>query len=525
MQSLNQSVETAFEAMTTADVRYPDFKFYVSWLKTVASDAFGIVGTATVNSALVGGGQDAVTPIDTFNFTDESEYVTQLEYERGLQEPLGGSSYALMNATLDNTNLRFTPNFSQTIGTALIPKRPVKMQVGFLVPVGISNGRIVNVFKGLTDDIKENKQGRFVEVTGIDYISFLDELDLDTAIYTDQRSDQIIADILTEAGFGSSQYSLDEGLNTIGYAWFKKTQTAGERIRQICEAEEASFYQDESGIIRFENRRKYSESPYNTVVWTIDDEDILEWHEDRTTKIINRCIVHGIPREPGDSTELWSSGIVDKVETGETKTIWALFENPAISITTPVATTDYVANTAEDGSGDDKTTGISIVISKFTETAKLEITNDSGFPVYLTKLRLRGQPAVIKSEIMHIYEDADSVNKYDEQVLEIDNDFIDSDSFAKYYARAIVQKYKDPMKRVRIKVRGIPHLQLRDKVSVHDRDLDTYKSYRVMKIASSYHMGGFEQTLTLREVTDYEADAWAVVGTATVGNVNEFVGI
>jgi len=522
MQQLASSIQTAFDSMATADGRLLKHQLLVAWLRSVGASSFGIVGTSTVNNALVKGEVGIVTPVDTFEFFDETDKVISLEYERGVHEPLGGSSYSLMNITLDNTDLRFTPNINSTIGTALVANRPVKMAIGFYVK-GVN--KVLNVFKGLTEHVRENKQGRFVEVSGYDYISYLDKLEMDTAIYLDKRSDEIIEDILIEAGFGSSQYELDQGLNTIGYAWFKKTQTAGERIRMICEAEEAHFYQDENGVIRFENRRHYSQSPHNTIVWTINDDDTLEWHEDRSTPIINRCIVHGIPREAGDTTEIWKSGIVDSLEKGETKTIWAQFENPVISYETLTANTDYVANSEFDGSGDDETSNISINFSGFTETAKLEITNNSGSKVYLTKLRIRGQPAVVKSEVLQIYEDADSINKYDEKVLEIENDFIDSDTFAYYLARTIIRKYRNPLKRVRVRVRGIPHLQLKDKVKVYDRDQGTYKNYRVMKIAGYMGMGTFEQMLTLREITDYEADSWAIVGTTEVGSDKEVVGI
>lgn len=522
MLNLDESVETAFESMATADARYPAFQFLVSWLKRYVASVFGIVGSSTVNNCLVRGEDGIVSPIDTFSFKDESDKVISIDYERGINEPLGGISYALMNVVLDNSDKRFTPNFSQTIGTALVPNRPTKIQLGFNV-LGLN--ALVNVFKGLTGQVRERKETRTVEISGFDYISYLDKLEMDSAIYTSQRSDQIIEQILIEAGFGTSQYILDEGLNTVGYAWFKKTQTAGERIRMICEAEEANFYQDELGIIRFENRRHFTQSPHGTIVWIFKDDDILEWQEDKTVRIINRCIVKGTPRSPGDVTEIWKSGIVDKLEKGESKILWAMFENPAISITTPVATTDYIVNSEEDGSGDDLTDDVSINISKFTETAKLTVINNSGSAAYLTLLRLRGQPAIITSEVLQIFQDNDSINKYDEKNLMIENDFIDNDTFAYYLARTIVRKYKNPLRRIRIRVRGVPHLQLKDKVQVYDRDLETNKNYRVMRIAGIMREGSFEQILSLREITDFEADSWAIVGTTQVASEREFVGI
>ncbi len=520
MQELYSSIATAFDSMATAGSRYIRQKFYVSWKKNVGASSFGVVGTSTVNNCLVRGENLDVAPVDTFEFFDESDKALQLEYDRRLEEPTGGMGYAIANVKLDNTDKRFTPEFNSTIGTALLPYRPIKTLMGFFI-----NGvdRFVPVFKGLTNPIKESKLDRTVEFSGFDYLSYLDKLEMDTTIYVDKKSDEIIKDILAEAGFGSSQYRLDTGLNTIGYAWFRKGMTAGERMRKICEAEEGHIYQDEYGYIRFENRRHFLQK--SAIVWTFHSNDILDWEQDDAVQVVNKCIVRAKPREEGNKTEIWKDGITEELEKGETKEIWAVFDNPCVSIDDPVAEDDYIANSASDGTGDNLTSDVNISLDGFAESAKLTIVNNSSRSAYLTYLRLKGVPAVIKSEIEQVYEDSDSISKYGEKILEIENDFIDSDIFAEYLAKAIVYKYRDPLKRIRIRVRGVPHLQLMDKVSVYDRDLGTYKSYRVMAIQGVFALGEFTQWLTLREITDREAEFWAIVGTAIVGDENSFVGI
>ncbi len=522
MLILPDSISTAFDSVTTATERLLSHRFYVAWKRIVDDFSYGVVGVSKVNNCLVRGENTVLTPTESFRFDDETEKVVSLEYDRFIEEPLGGISYTMLDVELDNTDKRFTPEFNSTIGTAILPNRPVRAALGFNL-LGRDNNLVV--FKGLTDTIKEDKNLGLVRFSGIDYIYYLNDLVMNSAIYTDKRSDEIIEAILIEAGLGSSQYELDIGLNTIGFAWFNKDMTAGERIRRICEAEEANFYQDENGVIKFENRRKFTQSPYNSVVWTIHNNDILEWQQDESVEVVNRCVVQAEPRAAGDTTEIWKDGIVEEIDKGETKEIWASFENPCISIENPVATTDYIANTASDGTGSFVTGSVSVTAESFTDRVKLTIVNNSGTRCWLTYFRLRGTPAIIKSPIQQVYEDSDSIAKYDKHVLEISNDFIDNDSFAYYLARTIVQKYKDPRRRIRIRVRGIPRLQLKDKVNVYDRDLESYKSYRVMRIRGSLALGGFEQILTLRETFDNEADSWAIVGVTRVGSTNEFVGI
>jgi len=96
MQPLADSISTAFDSVTTANARSLIFQFYVSWLRRVTDYSFGIVGTSKVNNALVRGETTVLTPIDAFDFTNETDQVINLEYDRFIQEPLGGISFGII---------------------------------------------------------------------------------------------------------------------------------------------------------------------------------------------------------------------------------------------------------------------------------------------------------------------------------------------------------------------------------------------------------------------------------------------
>jgi len=502
--------------MCTAIVRKLAHVLRISWTRGKDENAaFAVVGSSVVGGIdIIKGVESAVTKPDYFDYLDESENALRIEYDRWIDEPQGGIALALADVLLDNTDLRFTPNQDSTIGTAILPNRPLKADIGFDV---LSQQKTVPVFKGLTKTPTESKENRTLAIPCIDYIKFMDDYPLESTIYTDQRSDQIIADILDTVGFSTDQYDLDTGLDIIGFAWFKKGETAGERIRRICEAEEGFFYQDEKGMVRFENRRHYRVAPHQTRQWTFDTDDILHWEELQSVEIINRCVVKGEPREVAGTKEIWRLGAVMELDHAESRTEWADFEDPVTTITNPVASTDYFANSEEDGSGDDVTSDVTVVITKFAKSAKLVITNASGGKAYITFFKLRGTPAEITHEVNEYYEDSDSIEKYGRKEYVIRNDFIDSRSFAYYLASAIVAKYKEPKKRLRLTVRGCPHFQLKDKVAVIDADqgdLDT--DYRIMRIRGVLAPGEFRQIIDLREITDEEADCWAIVGSSTV---------
>lgn len=517
------SIWTAYESMVTSAVRAITQVVKIAWKRETSTKNFGVVGTSTVGGSLVQGQTDIETPTDAFVYYDESDRALQLSYDRQIVEPMGGIGYALADVSLENTDKRFTPDINSTIGTSIFPNRPVQMYFG-LANVKSQN-KTLPVFKGLTKTPKEDKNIRVTNIKGIDYVEYLNNYPLEADIYTDQRTDEIIQDILTTVGFGSSQYELDTGLNTIGYAYFEKGATAGDRIRRICESEEGFFFQDEEGILKFRNRRAYA-SDYASVVDTIEPHNIIRWERDESTEIINRCEVIANPREVEDSTEVWRSGSVEDFARGADEYIWAEFEYPVTSLDALVANTDYKANTASDGTGTDITSDVTISVDTlFADSAKLRVQNNADHKAWITFLRLNGTPAVITSSIKEIYEDEDSVDRYGRYERVIENNFIDSRSFARYLAKAVVEKYKDNQSRIRIMVRGDSQRQIYDKIQVKDQDTDSYTTYRIMRIQGSIIGGEFYQWLTLREITDSESDSWAIVGTATVGNTNQFVGI
>lgn len=470
-----QSIQTPLLAVMTADFRIPRIKVRASWLKVAdTSTVYAVVGTSLVDgNNLVQGHSVVITNADLFSYMDETDYTMRLEYDRRIDEPRGGISYAIANVLMDNITRRFEEDHNATIGTAIEARRPFKMSIGFEAG---GTDRLVQVIVGLTANRPKSHQSeKAVEVDIFDYITFINNQTIAAAIYEDQRSDEIIEDILVTLGFGSSQYELDTGLNTIPFAWFDKNKSAGQRIKEICEAEEATFYQDENGVLRFENRNHYANYPYQSVQRTIDPDDIITDEEDESTKIINRAIVTAKPRKvDADVSVLWTNSTVFAITPGQSTTIWAAFYEetgnnvlPVKEITTPAGATDYIGNTAEDGSGTVRTADLSLVVTNFVETAKIVITNNHGSDtVYVTTLQLRGKAARVTQAIQAVVEDANSINKYESQEYPVQNDLIQTSAMATILATNLVNKYKDPMKRRVIRIPGIPHLQLKDLLNV-----------------------------------------------------------
>lgn len=93
------------------------------------------------------------------------------------------------------------------------------------------------------------------------------------------------------------------------------------------------------------------------------------------------------------------TGTAPDITAGASLTVWLNFRDPdetkrligGTAAVAPVATTDYTANDAADGTGTDRTGSITVTATAFASSAKFVITNNHTGTVYLTKLQIRGK--------------------------------------------------------------------------------------------------------------------------------------
>jgi hypothetical protein len=511
----SESIWTPFDATTTAFSRELKHLLKISWKRVQDANAgFATIGTSVIDGTdLVKGTNGFVANSDTYEYFDETDRVISMSYDRQMILPVGGIHTALLDVVLNNFDGRFTPDQNGTIGTAILPNRPTDAKIGFAVE---SQNKLIPKFKGLTKTPKDNYGDRTLSFTAQDYVKFLYDFELDSAKYTNQTTDAIITDILSTVGFGSSQYSIETGLSTITFAYFQKTQTAGARIAQLAEAEGGVFYQDETGKLTFLNRRSVRDVAFSNTVWTIELSSIIDWEEDNSAPIYNKVTVKAKPRIVQSLQEIWRNGPEIEIDPSATVTVWANFSDPIDAVTDPADTTDYTAFTATGGGGSDITSDISIVTSKFVTATKLEITNNNASKAYMNLLKLRGTPAQVKGEILEISEDASSQNKYGVLPYTVENNLIDDRVYAKSLADDLITDYSARKRNVIVTVRGVPQLQLNDRIKIYDSRKGDYLYMKVIRIEGFMENNAYTQRLFLRE---RGPDTFPfIVGTHTVGS-------
>jgi hypothetical protein len=470
-----RTVDTTFTDISTAKNRRLAYSVNIAWERTESNDTiFAIVGTSQIDGVdIVKGEIGDLTRLDIFGYTEESEYAQHLEFEQQLIEPLGGVSYAQGAVILANSDDRFLLGGTSEIASYILPNRPIKLFMGFEFG-GLP--KLLTKIMGLTRPPEFNTEKTLVTIKIFDFLVFLQDLPIgEDVVYINQRSDQIIADLLeNKAGFASSQFELDLGLNTIGFAHYTNEKSIASILKEICEAEGGYIFQDENGVIRFWNRNKWLESPYNEPVISIgksmnSEIEVIDW-----IPTINRVRVKSTARQVQAESVVYEITAPIEMSPLQTMEIFPSFEDPVavmenIVVDAVDVDSDFIANSQSDGLGTDKRDDVTVSSYNFVTAAKITLVNTLNETVFITKLQIRGQLATESvPEIDEIYEDEVSQANYGIKEVIIDNNSINDAGFAAYLAEATVKKYSSPLQLKRIKIRALPQLQVGDLIMLSE---------------------------------------------------------
>lgn len=518
-----QSVSAAFTAEEKDTVREIAHNLQVSWKKesTLGSRTFTI-GVSTIGgNDIIGSNPGAIGSPGIYRYFDESTYVEGLAWERGLNIPTGGLVKGLAEARLENTSGRFTPGYmggTSELFTAMLPRAPFIISAGFEVG-GVNT--VIPQFSGvLTKTPEIDSRSRTVKIQGSDYVDFFSNRYLDQEImFTSQRTDQVYTTLLQSLGISTAQYDLDYGINIIPFGLFEKgTQYSG-IFNDLAEAENGHFYQDESGIFKFENRQHWDSSPYTQVQKLVLTGQVIEAESPNDDHLINVVEIRANLRQKQPAQTIFTLPSLSSIELqpGESVEEFFEFQDPILALTNPTGGGDvsyYVANTERDESGTVSTGSITFTnVGTFAKAVKYRIKNNASETLFVTQVVLSGRPAKQYGDLYYREKDDSSVTAYQERPLQIDNDYIQDESWAASYARLILNDYSEIENLQRITIRAIPELQLGDLISWQGR------YWRIYDIKSTLNAGtGFVQELTLlqRDINSYFR-----IGISTIGSSDQ----
>lgn len=498
-----QTVSAAFTAAERSPTRRVGASALVSWKKQRLSSArvFTIGVSAIGGSDAIASQGAVVSDWNKYFYFNESDYLTGMSYERSLKMPTGGFSMGMFDARFDNTSGRFTPRYMGGTGelytSVAKTMRPTILNAGF--KSGVDD--LIPQFVGLNSKpSKVDHRSKSMELSGYDFLSYLRDRYLDREImFTSQRSDQILSTVLTNAGFGTSQYDLDYGINVIPFGLFEVGTRLSDLVDKIVEAENGQFYQDEAGILKFENRQHWNSTPYTNVQRILYTSQVINSAGTGYDHIINVVEILGQRLEKQQNAIAWQlpSSVAIAANGGQYE-LFVNFDNPMLAIDTPSL---LVGNTLADRSGTDISSSISVKsISKFAKAAKIILQNNGTVDGFVTNLTITGRAVVKVADVYSRYQDDSSVTAYQPQPFKLENPYIQNQTWANSYAQMLLNDFAEPENLQAVTIRAIPELQLGDLISWQGR------YWRIFGIKTRLDAStGFVQDLTMlqRTITTY----------------------
>lgn len=218
------------------------------------------------------------------------------------------------------------------------------------------------------------------------------------------------------------------------------------------------------GRVVFEGRdTRMNSYPFNTIQWAVDDDDLedLDISDHSYEGLINQvvCTLHPRRADGASTTVLFVlQGDPLEIAAGESHTFDAHYRDPesgrstrvgGLDMVTPVATTDYTANSQADGGGTNKTADLGVSATFYGSSARITLTNNDAATIYVTLFQLRGKGIYYDESVTVVRSDADSIKDYVLRSLPVEMSYQQDIRVAEEIGDAIIDAYKDPRSRAR----------------------------------------------------------------------------
>ena len=500
-----QKVSPSFHQKSQASVRHHDWALLFSFDKEYDNKSTFF----TLDRSLLDG-KDILAPVgdnvlqywDFYRFAPYTNRLMSMEWSRELDFPYSVQS-CMASIVLNNIDNYFSSHTNSPIDKYLIPSRPTKILSGF------KGEPLLQQFVGLTQDKPElDQDSHTAKFTALDYLSELFKLKLsDTVAETDINTSDALALLFKQFGIESNQFKLERGSNKIPFLFFAEGEDAAEAFRKIMQAEGGRLWIDEEGIIRFDKRTSIQDK----VVFAFDESSISSLSVTRDTEIINRVNIISNIREKQDiqpihtgSGKLSSADLSEPVVIPSRKT-----ETYSFKIDDPVADLVVPINGRKVGrswfrvttrGGEQISSGVAPTkITESVDSVSITFTNSNGYDALLTAIEIYGAPAKVVDTIDYDAYDQESIDKYGEHLLKIENDLFGRETNCQSFAYTILSSYSEFDAIIELTVKSNPSLQLFDIVKISTSKISG--TFQIIKIANSISNEGIVQTLKARRYT------------------------
>ena len=380
-------------------------------------------------------------------------------------------------------------NTSSPLSGNILPGRKVRLQA-------TDASGTVTIWQGFLDRINPQVAvgaARTALLEAIGPLAYLGQPwhEIFVPMSTNQLTGTLLGALLDAVSWPAADRDIDAGNTTIRRATFGTRQqklSVLEAMHRVEEAENGFLHESTDGKVIFEDRKRRLGGAYLTSQVTVSDSP-------GAGEITYSGIAQGDPLKQIFNTfqsnaQRYAVGAVAVIWTldetgadspglrvGESRTFVAdmlVDEDSNVGVdtwTTPVATTDYIANSAADGSGTDLTASIGVAVTKLGTRMLITLTNNHASSIaYITKLQGRGTPISRREPVWVYAEDSASQSRYGRRVYSVPSELVQNSQEAQDHVKALLTLYKDPRPTVSLRIfanRDADHLShvLRRRVS------------------------------------------------------------
>lgn len=418
---------------------------------------------------------------------NEDDYMLKWNTERGRDFFLNSNGNGLepvnvgkLTVILDNSDGRYDPfNTASPLYPNVVPGRSIQFTVQ-----DTSTLTDYIVFTGEIDDIRPFAQEQTVEITAVDKMRALSDLDVTIALNTDIKVSDAITEILETAG--STDYDIDSQLDVIAY-WWVNQQKATNAIQELCDASWGTFFIANDGTAKYHKRQRAVSS-----VLTLSQDVLLKDIEVNQPWDVVRnnidVIVHPLVQQA--TSTLWTLQDTPSVTSSDTIELWGSYSynNNSVSATgVTFESSDYLANSESGGGGSDMSSDFSVTADIFGESVKFTITNNAASTGYITLLQIRGDALTSPDPVRVNTSSSDSITLYKNRTFKLDSKWLQNTNLGISLSEVISGLLSDPRKYPVIRIDTRPDIQylpdLFDRISLTIAELSVDGAYRIGKIS------------------------------------------
>ena len=362
---------------------------------------------------------------------------------------------------LRNVNNVYTPNHINCIGG-----------FAFGAPVWLVIGGPTNYywFKGLIsqiDPINAGDLSSFVDVTVVDYIDTLARHELQLPAFAqNKKMEEVIALIIANMPVAPEYVSYGTGQDTFATV-FDTTRSTTRALTEIAKVTQSELGMTwiEADATGGQTLRTRGRNGFQSVASsaTFTDADIIGAKIEYGADYYNEVVTETYPRrvDASATSVLFSLDRPVTVGAGATVNISGSYSDPdqkavevsGIDMVTPVATTDYLFNTAEDGTGTNITANLTVTATYGANGVNYELTNSYGSTGYVTKLQARGKGVYTFQPVTYSAEYSTGINAHGRRTLRVDMPYQDNPLVGVDFAQSVL----DAVKAIGLRVTSITY--------------------------------------------------------------------